>query len=68
MVWTVQNKSGLTVQQVVERIVAAGQISRQEYLQLTSAVLSAHKINEVDRRQINRIFDYVQTGRLKVVD
>lgn len=53
---------------MVERIISAGQISRQEHLQLTSTILSDHKISDEERRQINRIFDYVQIGRLKLVD
>lgn len=68
MVWTVQSKSGVATIHMVERIISAGQISRQEHLQLTSTILSDHKISDEERRQINRIFDYVQIGRLKLVD
>jgi len=53
---------------MVDRIVAAGKITRREHLFLTSALLSDDKISEEDRHQINRIFDYIQIGRLKFID
>lgn len=68
MVWATQSKSGLTVRQLVELIIASGQISRQQHLQLTSAILSDHRISDEERREVNRVFDYIQTGRLKLSD
>jgi hypothetical protein len=68
MVWTVQTRSNLTIGQLVDSITASGKISRQEHLRLTSAILSDYQITEEERRQINRTFDYVYTGRLKLVD
>lgn len=68
MVWTVQTRSNLTIGQLVDSITASGKISRQEHLRLTSAILSDYQITEEERRQINRTFDYVHTGRLKLVD
>lgn len=57
-----------SAKQLVERIISSGQLSRQQHLQLTSLMLSDYRVSDEDRRQINRIFDYVQTGRLKFVD
>lgn len=68
MVWTIQSKSGIVLRQMVDQIISAGQINRQEHLQLTSAILSDYSITDEERRQINRVFDYVQIGRLKLVD
>ena len=65
---TSHNKSNLTISQMVDRIVASCQITRRENLFLTSALLSDDKISEEDRHQINRIFDYIQIGRLKFID
>ncbi|MEG4939610.1 hypothetical protein [Microcoleus sp. F4-D5] len=65
---TSQNKSNLTIFQMVDRIVASGKISRREHLVLTSAILSDDKITEEERHQINRIFDYLQIGRIKFID
>ena len=68
MVWTVQVKSNLTVGQLVDSIIASGEMKRQDYLRLTSAILSDYRITDEERRQINRTFDYVQIGRLRLVD
>lgn len=68
MVWTVTGKSVLSIKTITERIIESGQLSRQEHLQLTSVVLSDAKLSNEDRRQINLIFDYLQTGRLKLAD
>jgi hypothetical protein len=65
---TSPKKSNLTISQMVDRIVASGKIARREHLVLTSAILSDDKISEEDRHQINRVFDYLQIGRLKFID
>ncbi|NJK73117.1 MAG: hypothetical protein HC942_01775 [Microcoleus sp. SU_5_6] len=65
---TSQNRSNLTISQMVERIVASGKLTRREHLVLTSAILSDDKIPEEERNQINRIFDYIQIGRLNFID
>ncbi|HIK55670.1 MAG TPA: hypothetical protein IGS37_10970 [Synechococcales cyanobacterium M55_K2018_004] len=68
MVRSISNKAGVGIQAVLERALAQGCISRREHLQLTSVILGNQWLTEDERRQINRIFDYVQTGRLKLVD
>ena len=68
MVWTAQSKSNLNIKTITEQIIQAGQLSRREHLQLTSVILSDSKLSAEDRRQINLIFDYLQTGRLKLAD
>lgn len=68
MVWIVQNRSTFAIKPLIEQILTTGQMSRQEHIRLTSAILSHERITEEERRQINRIFDYIQIGRLKLVD
>ncbi|MBW4487792.1 MAG: hypothetical protein KME12_08380 [Trichocoleus desertorum ATA4-8-CV12] len=68
MVWTAQSKSSLSIKTTTDRIIESGQLSRQEHLQLTSVILSDSQLSNQDRRQINLIFDYLQTGRLKLAD
>jgi DNA integrity scanning protein DisA with diadenylate cyclase activity len=68
MVWAAQSKSSLSIQTITEQIIELGQLSRQEHLQLTSVMLSDSKLSNQDRRRINLIFDYLQTGRLKLAD
>jgi hypothetical protein len=65
---TISSKSNNTITPLVEQLLAAGEISRQEHLNLASMLLSGQRMTDKDRCQINRVFDYVQTGRLKLVD
>jgi len=68
MLWTIQTRSKISILQMTDRIINSGQLSHIDYLRLTSAILSDKEINESERQQINRVFDYVQTGRLKFND
>lgn len=68
MLSTAKNKSALTVNQMVETIMTSAQITRRQHIQLTNAILSENQITEEDRRQINRILDYLQIGKIKIVD
>lgn len=64
----VENKSELFIQKLVDRIIASGKMNRQDYSLLTSTVSADGEVSDIERRQINRIFDYIQTGRLKLID
>jgi uncharacterized tellurite resistance protein B-like protein len=68
MVWVAENRSSLTVQSLVEQVVAAGQLSRSEHMRLTSMILADYQLTDEERRHLNRVLDYVQIGRLKLVD
>jgi hypothetical protein len=68
MVQIAPSKANLTTEQLISRIIMSGEMSRQDHLHLASAMLSYHQITEEERCQINRAFDYLQTGRLKLVD
>ena len=65
---TVSSQSEVGVKPLVDRILSSGIMSRKDHTLLTSTVLANGNINDGDRRQINRIFDYLQTGRLKLRD
>jgi len=65
---TIPGKSNSAIKQLVDRIIASGQMTRQEHLSLTSSLLSAHRLSDEERTQINRVFDHIQTGRLKLID
>ncbi len=68
MPWITQSTSNQGITSLIERILTAGQLNRWQYLNLMSAILSNRELSDTDRRQINRIFDYVQTGRLKLIN
>lgn len=63
-----QSQPKATLYQLVDHILAAGEISRQDHLQLTSILLAEQKLLESDRNKINRIFDQISTGRLKLLN
>jgi hypothetical protein len=65
---TVTSQPERGVEKIVDRILSSGRLSRQDHTLLTSTVLANGNINEGERRQINRVFDHVQTGRLKLLD
>ncbi|BAZ68720.1 MAG: hypothetical protein KME28_19935 [Pelatocladus maniniholoensis HA4357-MV3] len=64
---TLEKKSELTIETIVNRILTSGEMSRQDYALLTSHVFTNDEMDERGRRQINRVFDYIQTGRLRLV-
>lgn len=59
--------SNLSIHQLIGRILESNEIGRQQHLQLTSAMLGDKNMTDEDRRQINRIFDQIQTGRINIV-
>lgn len=63
-----QNHSSQTIKQIVERIFNTGQLSRLEHLHLVTIFLSDYKVTEDERNHINRVFDELQTGHLKLVN
>jgi hypothetical protein len=68
MMQLVEDCPGAAIQLLVERILTAGKLSQREHLRLTSTLLVDNDLNDEDRRYINRILDYVQIGRLQLVD
>ncbi len=68
MASTPQRQLKLNIQLMVDYVLSQSQLSRQDYIQLTTAILSDYNVTDEERRQINLIFDDVQTGRIKLVD
>jgi hypothetical protein len=66
MLWTAKNKPKVSIPQMVQSILDSGKITSGEHLQLTSAMLADDKTSEEERHQINRIFDYLQIGKIKL--
>lgn len=68
MVWITDNKLQLAINPLVEEILTSGHMNRNQHFQLASAMLSNPELSDQERRQVNRIFDYIQTGRIKLID
>jgi diketogulonate reductase-like aldo/keto reductase len=67
MIWAISPKATTAIQPIINRVMVSGKLSRQEHIQLTSAILAV-QMSDDERRQINRVFDYLQTGRVHLVD
>ncbi|MDJ0706394.1 MAG: hypothetical protein QNJ46_24250 [Leptolyngbyaceae cyanobacterium MO_188.B28] len=57
-----------SIHQLIKKAVRLRQLSRQEHLQLTSAILSGFNLDPFERSLINRLFDAINMGRVKLVD
>lgn len=68
MVQTTQDESELAIDQVVSQVLTSKQMKRQEHLFLTSIILANRKITVTQRKQINRLFDRLKMGQLRLVD
>ena len=62
------NKIRLAIQPTVNGILSSGCLTRKEHLYLTSILLADQRMSDEDRLQINRVLEYVQVGRLTLVD
>ncbi|MCT7962497.1 hypothetical protein NG799_16605 [Laspinema sp. D1] len=56
-----------TIHQMIERILESNEITTQEHLQIANVLLSGKNITDEDRRQINRIFELIQSDRIKII-
>jgi hypothetical protein len=65
MAGTVQRPSSPAIAQIVDRILDTGQLSRLEYLQLVTTMLSDYKVTDEERSYINRVLDELQVGHLQ---
>lgn len=63
-----EDQSEMSVKQIVDRILRSGKMSRQDHTLLTSTVFNKRDVREGERRQINRVFNHIQTGQLKLVN
>ncbi|MBD2440642.1 hypothetical protein [Nostoc sp. FACHB-110] len=64
----IDSQSEMAVKRIVDKIISSGKMSRQDHNYLVSAVLYKGEIRDKERRQINRVFDHIQTGQLKIID
>ena len=63
-----ESQTTLNVTQFVETIIVSRQITYRQYHQLSAAILADGKVDEEERRQINRLFDAIQRGYVKITD
>lgn len=52
---------------LVDRVLASRNITQQQYRTLSQMVLADGNIDEQELRQINRLFDAIQAGMIRVI-
>ncbi|MBP0039309.1 MAG: hypothetical protein J7519_16655 [Roseofilum sp. SID1] len=60
--------STLNLEQIIERIFETRQISRADQESFMRLLLSKDALSFTDQRQIDRVFEGLRQGRLRVVD
>ncbi|GAB4301257.1 MAG: hypothetical protein Fur0025_41360 [Oscillatoriaceae cyanobacterium] len=62
------NQPPIKVKELIERILESAEIRRPEHMELNTALLADKYVTEEQRREINRIFDQIQAGRITILD
>lgn len=62
------NSAQFSIEQMVHKITSSGKISRADQKQFMSALLSQKTISAAEEAMINRVFELLRAGRLRVVD
>lgn len=57
-----------SVAQLVDQLITSRTISHREYQALYQTVMADGTVDESERRQINRLFDAIQVGMVKIID
>jgi hypothetical protein len=54
------------VTELVSQVLEARYITQDQYQTLSALVLADGTVDEAERRQINRLFDAIRSGRVKI--
>ncbi len=58
----------VTFEQVIERIFASRRITRADQERFMSALLAKSSLTAAEQVQVNRVFDALRSGLIRVVD
>jgi len=62
-----RSKTNISIERMTHKILERGKLNRQEYLLLATTLLSGWNLTEEDSNHINRVFDFLQVGRIELV-
>lgn len=68
MMKSIDYDSEVAIKKIVDKIIFSRVYSRNDHSLLTEIILNNSDVSDGERRQIYRIFDYLQTGQLKLID
>ena len=57
-----------SVQVLTQAAIAAKQLSRQDHIRLSSLLLATFGLSTAERNAINRLFDQIRMGKVKLID
>ena len=57
-----------SVQVLTQSAIAAQQLSRQDHVKLSSMLLETFRLSAAERNAINRLFDQIRLGKVKLID
>lgn len=57
-----------SVQILTQTAIASQQLSRQDHVKLSSLLLSTFQLSLSERNAINRLFDQIRLGNVRLVD
>lgn len=60
--------SNSTLEQTVLKITSSGRITRVDQQQFMATLLSRNTLDPTEEALVNRVFELLRTGRLRVVD
>ena len=63
----ITNQPDFELEKTIAQIINTGCLNYQQHFQLTTLCLSNLNINDNQRQEINRVFDLLQTGKIKLV-
>lgn len=69
---TASSQETMSLEDVVGRLVSSGVLSRKGYMHLSKAIFNSifnnRSLSDMDCYQINRVFQQIQSGKIKIVD
>jgi hypothetical protein len=68
MIRQIETQSKASVESILERIFAIRQINRKDQNTLMAALLSKDSLSEKDQHQINKVYEAIQKGLIRIVD
>jgi hypothetical protein len=58
----------IDVDDLVEQIISSRRITKADQMRMMSALLSQNRISDREHRQIDRVFEGLRSGLIRVVD
>jgi hypothetical protein len=68
MVSSTSNTERSSIQPLIKKVIQTSELTRKEHLILSSRLLATMELSVAERNQINRIFDYIRMGRVRLLD